>query len=302
MVLSQAYVHNLYRQYRNWHSQVKAVYSIHALPPLSVKPLGTLVNTPLSVITQSLLDALLDALPSTSAPIYARLKSAITDNVNNGIWVAEQRLPSEAEMVQALGVSRMTVNRALRELTAAGVLHRQQGVGTFVAPKKAHSALFEVHNIAQEIADRGHTHKVEILILQEVKASTDEALRLGVRTGEVIYKSELIHFENDQPIQLEERIVNASLAPDYSQQDFTKLTPYAYLNRIAPITEGEHLVEAVTANQHEASKLAIDMHQACLQIKRRTWSNQQIVTSARLLSPGHLFHLFGHFGRSYEPY
>ena len=255
------------------------------------------MNSSLAVTTQSLLNALLGALPNTNAPIYARLKSAITDNINNGIWVAEQRLPSEAEMVQALGVSRMTVNRALRELTATGVLHRQQGVGTFVASKKAHSALFEVHDIAQEIADRGHTHKVEIVILQEVKASTDQALRLGIRTGETIFKSELIHFENNQPIQLEERIVNASLAPDYSKQDFTQLTPYAYLNRVAPITEGEHLVEAVTTNTYEANKLAIDKHQACLQIRRRTWSNQQIVTSARLLSPGHLFHLFGHFGK-----
>jgi len=251
------------------------------------------VNSHLSAATQSLLNA----LPTSNAPIYARLKIAITDNINNGVWVAEQRLPSEAEIVQAIGVSRMTVNRALRELTADGILNRQQGVGTFVAPKKAQSALFEVHNIAQEIADRGHEHSVEILLLQSVKSNIDQALRLGVRTGEMIFKSELIHFENNQPIQLEERIVNASLAPDYSQQDFTKLTPYAYLNRVAPITEGEHLVEAVCANQYEAAKLAINTHQACLQIKRRTWSNQQIVTSARLLSPGHLFHLFGHFGR-----
>ena len=80
----------------------------------------------------------------------------------------------------------MTVNRALRELTADGVLIRQQGVGTFVAPQKVHSALFEVHNIAQEIADRGHKHETIVVELQSVKANTDQALRLGVRTGEII--------------------------------------------------------------------------------------------------------------------
>ena len=120
--------------------------------------------------------SLLNALPNTNAPIYARLKSAILENIDSSTWLPEQRLPSEAEMVKALGVSRMTVNRALRELTADGVLIRQQGVGTFVAPKKAHSSLFEVHNIAQEIADRGHKHTTKVVELQTVKANTDLSL------------------------------------------------------------------------------------------------------------------------------
>jgi len=251
------------------------------------------VKIPASDTTQTLLKA----LPDTNAPIYARLKSAILENINAATWVPDQRLPSEAQMVNALGVSRMTVNRALRELAATGVLIRRQGVGTFVAPKKVHSALFEVHNIAQEIADRGHEHKTLIVELQKVKANTDQAMRLGVPTGEVIFKSTLIHLEDQQPIQLEQRIVNALLAPNYAKQDFTQLTPFAYLSKVAPITEGEHLVEAVTPSAIEAQQLAINSDQACLQIKRRTWSGEKIVTSARLLSPGHLFQLFGHFGR-----
>ena len=251
------------------------------------------MKIPASDTTQTLLKA----LPDTNAPIYARLKSAILENINAATWVPDQRLPSEAQMVNALGVSRMTVNRALRELAATGVLIRRQGVGTFVAPKKVHSALFEVHNIAQEIADRGHEHKTLIVELQKVKANTDQAMRLGVPTGEVIFKSTLIHLEDQQPIQLEQRIVNALLAPNYAKQDFTQLTPFAYLSKVAPITEGEHLVEAVTPSAIEAQQLAINSDQACLQIKRRTWSGEKIVTSARLLSPGHLFQLFGHFGR-----
>ena len=130
------------------------------------------MNIPQADTTQSLLNA----LPNTNAPIYARLKSAILENIQSSNWMPEQRLPSEAQMVNALGVSRMTVNRALRELATDGVLIRQQGVGTFVAPQKAHSALFEVHNIAQEIADRGHKHEtivVEFVIQQLLFHSCD---------------------------------------------------------------------------------------------------------------------------------
>ncbi|MBJ7550211.1 histidine utilization repressor [Marinomonas ostreistagni] len=234
-------------------------------------------------------------LPDTPAPIYARLKQAITQKVTTGEWQANQRVPSEAEIVKALNVSRMTVNRALRELTAEGLLTRQQGLGTFVAQKKAHSALFEVHNIAEEVASRGGQYHAKQLQLTKSKASVEEAINLGMRTNQEIFRSVILHFEDNQPIQLEERVVNATLAPEYGEQDFTQETPYVYLMKAAPMTEGEHLVEAVLPNARECELLDINDHEPCLQIKRRTWSGDQIVTAARLLHPGNRFQLFGHF-------
>lgn len=234
-------------------------------------------------------------LPDTPAPIYARLKQAIVHKVLSGQWQANQRVPSEAEMVNALGVSRMTVNRALRELTAEGVLTRQQGLGTFVAQKKAHSALFEVHNIAEEVASRGAIYRAEQIQLLRSKATVEEAVNLGMRTNQEIFRSIILHFENNLPIQLEERVVNAALAPDYGDQDFTKETPYVYLMKAAPMTEGEHLVEAVMPNERECALLQVTAKEPCLQIRRRTWSGEQIVTAARLLHPGSRFQLFGHF-------
>lgn len=248
--------------------------------------------------TTSMLHDLLNGLPDEPLPIYAKVKLAITRKINTGEWRANQRVPSEPEMVKALKVSRMTVNRALRELTAEGVLIRQQGVGTFVAEKKSNSALSEVHSIADEIASRGHTHRAEQLILETGRANMEEAVMLGVRTNHPIFRSVILHYENDLPIQLEERIVNAELAPDYDKQDFTKHTAYEYLTSVAPLSEGEHLVEAVLPNEFECQKLSVSASEPCLQIKRRTWSGEHIVTAARLLHPGMRFQLYGHFGRS----
>jgi GntR family transcriptional regulator, histidine utilization repressor len=240
---------------------------------------------------------LFDDLPDAPQPIYAKLKQAISLKITSGQWQVNQRIPSESEVVKALGVSRMTVNRALRELTAEGFLVRHQGLGTFVAEKKAHSALFEVHNIAEEVAARGHKHRSELLVLESAKATVEEAMTLGVRTNHGIFRSVVLHFENDLPIQIEERIVNANLAPDYDKQDFSLHTSYEYLMSVAPMTEGEHLVEAILPNPVECERLRIKASEPCLQIKRRTWAGDDIVTAARLLHPGSRFQLFGHFGR-----
>ncbi|MGK0273171.1 MAG: GntR family histidine utilization transcriptional repressor [Cocleimonas sp.] len=235
------------------------------------------------------------SIENSPTPIYARVKQAISEKIDSGEWQENQRVPSESEMVKALSISRMTVNRALRELTGEGILMRQQGVGTFVAKKKTHSALSEVHNIATEISERGHQHTAKLLGIIRSTATMEEAMNLGVRTNHSIFRATVLHFENEVPIQLEERIVNAAIAPDYDKQDFQQNTAYDYLMKIAPMTEGEHLVEAVMATPNECKLLQIEQSEPCIQIKRRTWSNEQLITTARLLSPGSRFQLFGRF-------
>ena len=68
-------------------------------------------------------------------------------------------MPSEQALVRQFGVSRMTVNRAVRELTAEQVLTRRQGSGTYVAPQKYQATLVEIRNIADEVRARGHVHR-----------------------------------------------------------------------------------------------------------------------------------------------
>ena len=93
---------------------------------------------------------------SAPAPFYEKVKQAISEKIHSGVWRPHDRIPSEAELVAQFGFSRMTINRALRELTDEGRLVRLQGVGTFVAEPKGQSALFEVRSIAEEITSRHH--------------------------------------------------------------------------------------------------------------------------------------------------
>lgn len=231
------------------------------------------------------------------APLYARVKQMITQQIHNGTWPPHHRVPSESELVNQLGFSRMTINRALREMTADGLLVRMQGVGTFVAEPKSQSALFEVHNIADEIAARGHRHSCKVVLLNEEAAGAERALALDLREGQRVFHSIIVHFENDIAVQIEDRYVNALVAPDYLQQDFQQLTPYAYLNAVAPLTEGEHVVEAILAEPQECELLQIPAGEPCLMIRRRTWSGRQAVTAARLVHPGSRHRLEGRFSK-----
>ena len=247
------------------------------------------------MVEHTALAQLAAAMSDEPAPIYQRVKQAIVSQIREGLWNANQRVPSESELVNELGVSRMTINRALRELTSEGFLVRMQGVGTFVAEMKGYTAMLEVHNIADEIAQRGHQHSCKILAIGQDKADPEQAAVLGLTTGQTLYHSLIVHYENELPVQLEDRLVNPLVAPDYLTQDYQQMTPYTYLMRVAPLTAGEHIVEAVLPDARQRKHLSVDEHEPCLLIRRQTWSDTKIVTYARLLYPGSRYKLLGRF-------
>ncbi|MBF6142438.1 HTH-type transcriptional repressor YvoA [Nocardia farcinica] len=242
------------------------------------------------------LAAVYDALGSEFAA-YERVKQLIVSQIKGGRWRAGDQIPSENQLVSALGLSRMTINRALRDLTAEGVLNRVMGVGTFVAPTKAASPLFEVKNIADEIQQRGHRHRTEVVFVRSEHAEIGHPV-LGDALGGNVFHSLIVHFEDDLPIQVEDRYVNPAEAPHYLEQDFTTTTPNTYLSAVAPLERGEHVVEAVLAAPEECRLLGVPRSEPCLLIRRRTWSATGLVSAARLIHPGSRSRLEGSFGPS----
>lgn len=225
---------------------------------------------------------------------FAQIKQFILSRIETGEWQENDRVPSENQLTELFACSRMTARRALTELVDSGVLERTQGVGTFVAGLKSQSSLLAIRNIADEIKDRGHGYSVNQLELTQIEASTAVANALGLELGSPVFYSVLVHCEQGLPLQVEERYVNPLLVPDYLQQDFSSHTPHEYLSAVAPLTEAKHTVEAIMANELLQQRLAIAATEPCLQILRRTWSRQGVVSFARLVHPGSKFKLGGH--------
>jgi GntR family histidine utilization transcriptional repressor len=227
--------------------------------------------------------------------LYQQVKNYILDRILSGEWPPEERIPSENQMVKQLGVSRMTANRALRELTSEGYLVRIHGVGTFVKTHKPMMALLEVKSIAVEIAEWGGVHSCDVHVLKEEKVSEAVAANMGLTVGRPVYRSVIVHKDHDQPVQLSDRFVNPAVAPDYLAQDFTRMTPNEYLTRVAPIQETEHVVEAILPDRRAQELLKIDATAPCLLLNRRTWSFGQVATKALLLYPGSRYRIGGRF-------
>lgn len=230
-----------------------------------------------------------------AVPRYRQLKDAIIARISAGDLKPRDRVPSENELVEAHGVSRMTANRALRELNDEGYVERVAGRGTFVADLRAASHLLEVRNIADEIAHRGHRHRARLLDLGPTRAQGELARRLCIEPGTGLFHAVLVHAENDQPVQLEDRHVVADFAPGFLEQDFSTLTPSAYLSAIAPLQEADQVVRAAMPDEKVRRRLEMPAGEPCLVVTRRTWAHGRPVSLARLSHPGTRFELAGHY-------
>lgn len=234
-------------------------------------------------------------MSSSSKPIYQQIKEHIKENLCAGNLQVADRVPSEYELVKAFNTSRMTANRALRELTEEGILERVAGVGTFVADRKVHGHPLKIRNIADEIRERGHQHAAQIIKLQEKKLSEKDSELLPLAKRNSVFHSIIVHYENDIPIQLEKRFVNPAIATDYLKQDFTQKTPYEYLIQIAPLQEVEQIVRAIMPDKNCQKRLKISQLIPCLLIKRKTWTNGTQASASEFYHPGNVFELSSRF-------
>lgn len=233
--------------------------------------------------------------PTPPRARYAQVKEALRQSIASGQWRPGDRVPSEHELTRKYRVSRMTVNRALRELTAEGLVERIQGLGSFVAQLHPISSFLQVRDLHEEIAERGHTHTTEVLHVGRLKADRALAAAMRLRAGAEVFVVRLVHRENGVPIQLEERFINPSVLPDCLDLDFTAATPSHYLFEHAPLTEAEQVVEAVPADADTARALDVTVGAPCLLVSRRTVSGARVASVARLTHPGERYRLAGQF-------
>lgn len=226
-------------------------------------------------------------LPKTGPkPLYEQVKDFIIRQIQDRIWLPDARIPSENELVKLLKVSRITVNRALRELTDTGDLVRIQGVGTYVAHPKPLMALFEMTSIDEEIKARGGAYTCDVHLGVEEKAFPELASAMEIAVDTPVFHSIVVHNNNGKPVMLEDQFVHPLSAPDFLKQDFSKLSPVNYLLTTIQIKDVEHIIEALHPDEMARQLLHLSPHDPCLVLHRQTWDNWRVATHSRMTYPG----------------
>jgi GntR family transcriptional regulator, histidine utilization repressor len=212
----------------------------------------------------------------------------------SGEWAAGSKIPVEQELMQTFSCSRMTVSKALRALTQAGLLESRKRAGTFVGTPRLHRAALEIPDIRTEVLGQGSAYRLELQsrIVRQA-TDTDTALLQGAE-GKVLALS-CRHFAGDRPYALEQRLISLATVPEAEGVDFAQIPPGSWLLDHVPWSEAEHRITATIASATESEQLGIALGAACLVLERWTWRGADRITYVRQLYRGDRHALIAHF-------
>jgi GntR family histidine utilization transcriptional repressor len=217
-----------------------------------------------------------------AASLHSRILSDIRSRILSGAWPPGHRIPFEHELSTQYGCSRMTVSKALTELTRSGLIERRRKAGSFVKHPHSQSAVLEIHDQAAEVAALGLAYSFEILTRRKRPATRTDCARLAVQPGDPVLALTCSHDAGGRPFCFEERLINLVEVPDAATEPFDTLSPGAWLLAKVPWTTAEHRIRAEGAEGAIATTLELDQGAPCLIVERRTWLGAQAVTQVKL--------------------
>lgn len=195
----------------------------------------------------------------TGVPLYQQLCEAIIQAIKIGLLQPNERVPSDRELCEELGVSRMTIRHAMAELVREGWLYSQAGKGTFVRGPKMRQRQQILVGFSQDWQQRGYHTRARVLAAQLIPAPPAVAEELHVAVHDALVKLERLRFINDEPISVELVYLPYALVPGILEHDFSHESLY-YILRTEyqyQFAWARQVVEADMPSTREASLLTI---------------------------------------------
>ncbi len=155
-------------------------------------------------------------------PLYVRIQEYIAELILSGKLQPESKIQSEREFSEDLGVSRMTVRRAITELVSEGLLERRHGSGTYVAKPRVTYQSNELVNSSQAMKARNLATASQLIEFSEIVASRRLAEQLEVEIGHSLYRVVILHLANRVPVILERGFFASSQCPNLEEWDLEK--------------------------------------------------------------------------------
>ncbi|EPX86400.1 transcriptional regulator, GntR family [Rubellimicrobium thermophilum DSM 16684] len=204
------------------------------------------------------------------------------------IWPPGAIIPPEAELAREFGVSRSTVNRALRALAEEGWLDRRRKAGTRVAERPVHRATLAIPLMRDEVEAAGHRYGYRLLDREVTATPGLLALQLGMRGVPRVLRLEALHLADGRPWAHEERWISPETAPGVFEADFAAQSANEWLVTHVPCSSVEVSVSAERATGRVAAMLECEDGEAILVVERITRQEGRGVTLLRLShAPGH---------------
>lgn len=204
-------------------------------------------------------------------PLYLQLQQSIEDAVRKGSLKPDAALPGERDLAKQLGISRVTVRKAITGLVKKGVLVQRWGSGTFIAPQmRLEQPLSRLSSFTDDMQARGLESSAVLLSRSVGPASSDELMALGLSPGDQVSRVNRLRLANGTPMAIEHAVVPSRFLPDPS---LVRQSLYAALHDLGFLpSRALQRLHAVLLNEEQAALLHVAPQSPALYIERRSFT------------------------------
>jgi len=210
-------------------------------------------------------------------PLYVQIKDYIRLNIQNGIYRADEKIPSSRQFADQFSVNRLTVTKAIKELVQEGLLYSQVGKGTYVAPAKIDQMLQTLTSFTQDMSRRGKNVSSKVLYANVDPASDEVARALAILRGAEVVVLHRVRLADGQIIALEKSHIIYALCPNIlDHHDFCRDSLYHVLRTDynLHLTYARQTIEAKIADENELELLEAERNTPVLSITRVTYDTK----------------------------
>lgn len=222
---------------------------------------------------------------------YQEIREVLLERITDGTWTPGTAIPNEAVLAEEFGVTRPTINRAMRDLVDGGLVERRRRAGSRVALRRTPDAVLRIPVVRDEIEGRGGTYS-HLVISRDITPpppSVRAVFGLSPRQPALWLRS--LHFDSGRPHQIEDRWINLEARPEARDVDFAVVSANEWLVRHVPYTRAEQVLYAASASGDEADLLRLPAAAPVFVIERTTWTGERSNTQVRLVNPAESFRL-----------
>lgn len=216
------------------------------------------------------------------------IQKRIRSNIEDRTWLPGDLIPGEVALAEHFGCARTTVNRALRELAATGVIDRKRKAGTRVAVQNTRRVTAKIPVIREQVERQNQSYRFGILENKMIVPPRliSETLKTNNKTKLLHLRA--VHFADEIPFIYEDRWINTKTIKEVKSVDLSQTSANEWLVQNVPFTNGEFLVEANVASRTVAKALQLTKDESVLGSRRTTWLEDQSVTTVSLYyAPGY---------------
>ena len=204
----------------------------------------------------------------SQSPLYKQMADNLRHLILNGEIAAGEALPSERELVELTGISRVTVRKAIELLIGEGILFRLRGSGTYITSSIEQSGE-DLTGFTSDALDRGESPSSFWLMRNIAKPTASEAEILKIDANERVVRFGRVRMSNGEPLAIEHAVIPMFLLPE-PQKVEESLYDILKERKNYPVTGTQKLLAAL-ATPTEAALLSIPENSAILRIERKTF-------------------------------